>query len=123
MGTMSHKTSIMSSPRPSGVPISPHRPSKKDTSRFRGVHLPRPKSAKFVAKIGHNCRTIYIGSYKTEFAAAAAYDSFALSLKGQSATLNFPSCYGTLVASEEAEEPSTKPKPDVEIPVDSYLWL
>ena len=60
------------------------------SSIYRGVHLPRPKTGKWVAKIGHNRRTVYIGSYDSEFDAACAYDAYAIKLKGRGATLNFP---------------------------------
>ena len=79
--------------------------------------MPRPKSGTFVAKIGHKGKSIYIGSFQSNFAAACAYDVVALNLKGRSAVLNFPSAYGTAVAALDSyprrEEASVK----------TFMWL
>ena len=64
---------------------------KKASSNYRGVHSPSRAGRKrrYLAKIGHGGKLIYIGSFDTEMQAALAYDQRALELKGDNAILNF----------------------------------
>ena len=66
---------------------------KMVSSDYRGVHSPSRAGRKrrFLAKIGHGGKLIYIGSFDTETQAALAYDKKALELKGYRAILNFDS--------------------------------
>ena len=57
------------------------------TSRFKGVAWFQ-KSQKWMAKITHNYKQIYLGCYHTEKEAAIAYNVAALELFGEYARLN-----------------------------------
>jgi len=74
---------------------SPHQNSmnnaktkNRTSSKYKGVHK---KGSSFVASIGHNRTTLYLGSFKTEEEAAKVYDKKAKELFGEFANLNFPS--------------------------------
>lgn len=54
---------------------------------FRGVAA---KSQKFAARIRHDGRLIYLGTFETPEAAGRAYDAAARELFGEFAKLNFP---------------------------------
>jgi hypothetical protein len=56
-------------------------------SPYRGVRWDR-RSSKWVAVIGHNYHTIYIGKFEDEGEAAKAYNLKAIELKGVGAHLN-----------------------------------
>ena len=68
-----------------------------------GVHSPSRAGRKrrFLAKIGHGGKLIYIGSFDTEMQAALAYDQRALELKGDRAILNFNSSRDRFASSLE----------------------
>lgn len=59
-------------------------------SRYKGVKPNNSKKNPWQANIIVNGHSIYLGSFKTEFAAAKAYDRAALNYFGQYACLNFP---------------------------------
>lgn len=56
--------------------------------KYKGTH--RSPSGRYVAQIGYQNRTIYLGRYDTEEQAAMAYDAAALKLHGTFAFLNYP---------------------------------
>jgi len=58
------------------------------TSRFKGVSL-HSQNKRWIAQIGINKRTIYVGSFDTEEQAALAYDERALQEFGEFANVNF----------------------------------
>lgn len=60
---------------------------KKHTRRFKGVS---PCNGRFKAVIGYGGKTYHIGMFKTEEAAARAYDVEAIKAHGEFASLNFP---------------------------------
>ena len=62
---------------------------KGGTSRFRGVCWHKA-DGKWHARIYHNGRTHHLGAYRSERAAARAYDRAAITLHGPFASLNFP---------------------------------
>jgi hypothetical protein len=68
---------------------SAHRTKPKvGQSQYKGV---RPlKSGLWKACIGHNYKSINLGTFTTEMEAAQAYDEAALELWGEFAKLNFP---------------------------------
>lgn len=57
------------------------------TSLFRGVIKVKNR---WQVHISHKMKSIYVGSYTTELAAALAYDAEAYRLRGEFAILNFP---------------------------------
>ncbi len=59
-----------------------------ETSKFKGVSL-HSQNKRWIAQIGHNRRTIYIGSFDSEIEAAEAYDQEARRLFGDYANTNF----------------------------------
>lgn len=59
----------------------------KGMSRFKGVVF---NGGKWMARINVNRKTIYIGKYNTEEAAARAYDEAARKHFGEFARVNFP---------------------------------
>lgn len=65
------------------------RPSRWTSSRFKGVYFCRA-TGKWVATIGFEGRSIHLGSFDDEVAAARAYDRKARELFGEYAYLNFP---------------------------------
>lgn len=58
------------------------------TSRFRGVHW---ANGKWHARLSHKNKTVNIGSFDKEEDAARAFDDAAKRLRGEYASLNFPS--------------------------------
>jgi hypothetical protein len=62
---------------------------KEGTSRYKGVYFHK-KDNKWMAKIGFNGKSIYIGNFEDEIEAAKAYDTKATELFGEFAYLNFP---------------------------------
>lgn len=58
------------------------------TSRFKGVSL-HSQNKRWIAQIGINKRTIYVGSFDTEEQAALAYDERARQEFGEHALVNF----------------------------------
>ena len=62
-------------------------------SRHKGVSWDKAKK-RFVAYIRHNGKFIRLGRFKSEIAAAKAYDKKARELFGEYAYLNFPQDYG-----------------------------
>lgn len=58
------------------------------TSRFKGVYWHRG-DARWMARIKKDRKTVYLGSFTDEAAAAAAYDAAASELFGDMARLNF----------------------------------
>jgi hypothetical protein len=66
-----------------------HRLGRPVTSRFKGVSWCEPRG-KWVAQIGSDARTKYLGGFSDEIAAAEAYDEAARRLFGEHAQLNFP---------------------------------
>lgn len=70
-----------------------HYRGKSPANAFRGVHRNHANSggkSSWVAMIPIDCRYHYLGSFKTEEAAARAWDSAARRVYGQYARLNFP---------------------------------
>lgn len=65
--------------------------SKKRTSLYKGVYFYR-RLAKYMARIGFNRKTIFIGYYETEQDAARAYNAKAKELYGDHAYLNEVPC-------------------------------
>jgi hypothetical protein len=65
------------------------RPRSGGTSKYKGVHWEKAKN-KFRAKIMLNRKSIHLGYFKNEVAAAKAYDKKARELFGEFAYLNFP---------------------------------
>jgi hypothetical protein len=66
-----------------------NRPKITGLSQYKGVHK-RQDNLKWVAQIKDpNRRTIHLGSFTSEVAAAIAYDTAAIRLYGQFARLNF----------------------------------
>lgn len=59
------------------------------TSQYKGVSW-RNRKRKWMAYIGFNYKTIYLGSFVNEIKAAQAYDQKAKELFGEFACLNFP---------------------------------
>ncbi len=57
------------------------------TSKYKGVRLDK-RSGRWYARIKHNGREMYLGSFETEVQAAIAYDDAAQALCGQFAVLN-----------------------------------
>jgi len=72
------------------------------SSRFRGVRWHRVRK-KWSAQIGVDYKSIYLGLFPSEEAAAGAYDEAALEFFGELASLNFPRVNAT-------------PKPPVDVP-------
>jgi hypothetical protein len=68
-----------------------NRPKRKTKtrSRYKGLEWDRAQR-KWKARLQLNGRKIYLGSFKSEEAAARAYDTAAKKYHGQFATLNFP---------------------------------
>lgn len=62
---------------------------RSKANRFIGVR-PVAGCATFIATVGHQGRNVYVGSYRSEVAAARARDRAAVRLKGDFARLNFP---------------------------------
>jgi hypothetical protein len=60
------------------------------TSTFKGVHRSDRTRKPWCSRIWSNGRTIDLGRYETEEAAARAYDGAALTYFGEFARLNFP---------------------------------
>lgn len=60
---------------------------KQTTSRYRGVCK---KGSRWEAKIQHNGKTVYIGRFVDEKAAAQAYDLYSAILFGEHGCQNFP---------------------------------
>ena len=58
------------------------------SSKYKGVHQ-RKDSDKWVARIGHNGKRIYLGRFDNEIDAAKAYDTAAKLYHGEFAALNF----------------------------------
>lgn len=56
------------------------------SSQYKGV---RPRYGKWLAQIQANGRKVHIGMFETEQEAALAYDSFARTLHGEYARVNF----------------------------------
>ena len=65
------------------------RPRSGGTSKYKGVHWEKTKK-KFRAKIMYNRKSIHLGYFDDEIAAAKAYDKKAKELFGEYAYLNFP---------------------------------
>jgi hypothetical protein len=66
------------------------RPRKGTSSKYKGVYW-HERDKRFYAQISHKGRRFHLGSFKSEIAAAHAYDKKALELFGEFAYLNFPS--------------------------------
>lgn len=64
-------------------------PVMKNSSRFRGVSLNKA-SRKWEARIREAGKNHYLGSFTDEEAAAHAFDSAALAMRGPQAVCNFP---------------------------------
>jgi hypothetical protein len=62
--------------------------SKDGHTRFKGIRQTKPGT--WIAQIGVNGRTTYIGTFRNEEDAARAYDERALAQYGSFARLNFP---------------------------------
>lgn len=58
-------------------------------SKFRGVFVD-PRTDRWIARITHRKRTIYLGSFGDEEQAARAFDTAAKRLRGDAAVFNFP---------------------------------
>ena len=63
--------------------------SEKTSSRFIGVYLEK-RSGLWVTKISHHGKSIWLGRFKSELAAARAYDTAARKYHKEFARLNFP---------------------------------
>lgn len=61
----------------------------KGRGKFKGVYFHTARRV-FIAQIDANGRTRHLGSFKTEVAAARAYDAAAIELHGEFVCLNFP---------------------------------
>lgn len=61
--------------------------SRRKDAKFKGVFT---QGAKWFAQIGHNGRTIYLGTFSSPEEAARAYDAKAVELFGEFAHPNFP---------------------------------
>lgn len=59
------------------------------TSKFKGVSL-HSQNSRWIAQIGINRRTIYVGSFGTQKEAAVAYDERARQEFGEFAMVNYP---------------------------------
>jgi hypothetical protein len=59
------------------------------SSQYKGVRWEN-RHMRWLASIGNNGKTIYVGEYRSERAAAHAYDAVARKLFGDFACLNFP---------------------------------
>lgn len=64
-------------------------PFKNNKTGYVGVRLSR-SPGKFIAQIGHQKTTIYLGTYESAEEAARAYDAAAQHFHEEYATLNFP---------------------------------
>lgn len=65
-----------------------YRRKKPKTSKYRGVCWHKP-SSKWIARVKHNARCMYLGTFKDEVSAARAYDIAVKQLFGDFARLNF----------------------------------
>lgn len=65
------------------------RSRKNEFSRYRGVSWSKTKK-KWHASISMNRKTLYLGRFTIEEAAARAYDNAAMAYHGEFAVLNFP---------------------------------
>jgi hypothetical protein len=63
--------------------------SKKTSSRFVGLYLEK-SSRLWATKLSHHGKSIWLGRFKSETAAAKAYDAAAKKYRGEFARLNFP---------------------------------
>jgi len=72
--------------RPAGI-------AKSSTGLFGVSEQKVGGATKYVAKLSHNGRKIYLGLHDTKEAAARVYDKEAYRLKGVNASLNFPEDY------------------------------
>lgn len=61
--------------------------SRKTLSKYKGVY---PRGENWIARIKTNKKNIHLGTYKTEYSAAKAYDKKAKELFGEFANLNIP---------------------------------
>jgi hypothetical protein len=61
----------------------------KTSSRFIGVYFEKRKN-RWMARIHYHGKRIWLGSFKSEFDAAKAYDAAAKKYHGEFARLNFP---------------------------------
>lgn len=62
---------------------------KNNNSAYKGVFWNKEKG-RWVAKINHDNKIIYLGAFNSQIDAAIAYDKKAIELDGDNASLNYP---------------------------------
>ena len=87
----------------------PKRRNREYTSKFKGVALNKHNGT-WRACIRQNGRTVQLGTFVSEDAAARAFDARAMSISGEFASLNFPGEQSKTLAMVEAGLGRTKRK-------------